>query len=64
VWGQGSRHEKYRVAASSTTFVDRSIRIIELQDIEKPSSNEPESTAMNKRIFSRLDALQKVVTET
>jgi hypothetical protein len=27
-------------------------------------SNEPESTAMNKRIFSRLDALQKVVTET
>jgi hypothetical protein len=40
--GQGSRHEKYRVAASSTTWktalssvVDRSIRIIELQDIEK-----------------------------
>ena len=45
--------------------MDRSIRIIEPQDIEKCIvSNEPEPTAMNKRIFSRLDALQKVVTET
>jgi hypothetical protein len=46
--------------------VDRSIRIIELQDIEK-RIEVLERAGINrddKRIFSRLDALQKVVTET